>query len=131
MSIRCRLQETSTFTYATRQLLRARLQPCRLSGTYTGDEMSWQIKDQWIDLAQAKHTVVFHNPDTGAEHHLINSMAVPACPHCGAPQFSESNPVDFMKHQADTLQALNQHHQRLLAYREKHRHVRLGNGPKK
>ena len=57
--------------------------------------MAWEIKDEWIDLAQARHVVVFHNPQVlvpsanGAgkhvpvEHHLIHEFKLKACPHCG------------------------------------------------
>lgn len=57
--------------------------------------MAWQIKDEWIDLAQGKHVVVFHNPDVlvpsrsssllsvPVEHHLMHEFKLPSCPHCG------------------------------------------------
>jgi len=91
--------------------------------------MAWKIKDEWLDLAQAQHYVVFHNPDIGAEHHLIHSFKLDACPTCGQPKDS-TGPVDFEAVKASTLAALNAHHTQVMQYREKHSRVRLGSGPK-
>lgn len=103
--------------------------------------MAWAIKDEWIDLAQARHVVVFHNPDVlvaqpngkmaPAEHHLINEFKLAACPHCGQVKTDAKNePVDFHKTKADTLTALNAHHKQLMAYTGQHRGVRMGTGPR-
>ena len=80
--------------------------------------MAWILKDEFIDLAQARHVVIFHNPDTGAEHHLVNAFGLPSCPHCGHVKAAVG--VDFHKVKADTLTALNEHHQQVMRYREQH-----------
>jgi hypothetical protein len=90
--------------------------------------MSWTIHDEFIDLSQARHVVVFKNRDTGTEHHLINLFGLKACPTCGTVKASE--PVDFEKLKSDTLATLNAHHRTMLQYREKHSRVRLGTEPK-
>jgi hypothetical protein len=93
--------------------------------------MAWRIHDEFIDLPQGRHVVVFHNPDTGAEHQLIHQFHLDVCPHCGHPNVTEEGePIDFHQIKADTLEALNEHHQKSMAYREKHPHVRLGSEPK-
>lgn len=93
--------------------------------------MAWQIKDEFIDLAKARHVVIFHNPDTGSEHHLVHHFNLAACPHCGVPKVgSDKNPIDFHQKKAETLAALHAHHQTLLRYRELHPRVRLGTEPK-
>lgn len=119
--------------------------------------MTWAIKDEWIDLAQAKHVVIYHNPDVlisaqaGAkpvpvEHHLIHDFASPACPHCGhikeradligtdesggKAKVVEAG-TDFNKIKKETLDALNGHHRNLMDYKAKHPQVRLASGPKK
>jgi len=91
--------------------------------------MAWLIKDEWLDLAQARHVVIFHNPDTKAEHHLIHHFNLKACPTCGQAN-EQPAPVDFEKLKADTLASLKAHHQTVMQYRNKFSHVRLGNGPK-
>ena len=100
--------------------------------------MSWEIKDEWIDLAAATHTVVFHNRDVMVskdgkqvpiEHHLVNYFNLPACPTCGNPQATEH--VDFEKLKAETHEKLHAHHKHVHGYREKHPQVRIGSGPKK
>ena len=120
--------------------------------------MAWQIKDEWLDLAQARHVVIYHNPDVTieiedantkrkkqvpVEHHLIHHFAADACPHCGhvkerKPQMMakpgggevEAPGIDFHQVKADTLDALNNHHQKLMQYRAKHPNVPLRSGPK-
>lgn len=92
--------------------------------------MAWKIKDEWIDLRQSRHVVLFHNPDTGAEHQLIHEFNVPACPHCGHPHMIEQKPVDFESIKAEVHAALHAHHRRSMEYHEKHKNVRLGTGPK-
>ena len=93
--------------------------------------MAWQIKDEWIDLQQARHTVIFTNPDTGAEHHLIHEFNFVSCPHCGQAQPTLQNgKVDFDLIIQATLAQLNAHHQKAMEYYSKHRTVRLGTGPK-
>ncbi len=93
--------------------------------------MAWQIKDEWIDLAQARHTVIFHNPDTAAEHHLIHEFNLVACPHCGVPRIDSAwKPIDFEKMKTDTFAKLNAHHQTVMKYCAQHARVRLGTGPK-
>ena len=103
----------------------------------------WQVKDEWIDLAQARHVVVFHNPDVlvpGAqpgklvpvEHHLINEFKLTACPHCGQVKTTDTGePVDFVQVKADTLAALNAHHKTLMDYREKHPGATIRTAPPK
>jgi hypothetical protein len=117
--------------------------------------MAWEIKDEWIDLAQAKHVVVFHNRDVmipadgkmvPLEHHLINDLRLSTCPHCGQPKpvktaepklvwDLEGTPVAAVHHDFKTRkrlmhEALNAHHQALMEYRGQHPHVRIGTGPK-
>jgi hypothetical protein len=91
--------------------------------------MSWTIYDEFIDLARARHVVIYRNADTGAEHQLSQEFNLPSCPHCGMLQ-GGTEPVDFLKLKADTLTALHVHHRTLLNYREKHPNVRLGDAPK-
>lgn len=94
--------------------------------------MSWKIHDEFIDSEQGRHVVIFKNADTGAEHHLIHHFHMDACPHCGRPnEKHETEPIDFHKVKADTLQSLQDHHRKVAAYREKHPQVRLGAAPKK
>lgn len=104
--------------------------------------MSWEIKDEWIDLALARHYVIFHNPDvlvphakTGKpvplEYHLINYMKLNSCPTCGRLKAGEqAEPVDFQAVKKHLHAALNAHHNQLMQHREKHKQVRIGNGPK-
>ena len=103
--------------------------------------MAWQIKDEFIDLAQAKHTVIYHNPDVlvdygrgklePQEHHLIHDFSLNACPHCGAlhPD-AQAKPVDFEKKKSDTLAALEAHHRLVRQKLELHPRARLGSAPK-
>ena len=90
--------------------------------------MSWQQHDEFVDLAQSRHVVVFKNRDTGEQHHLMNFFSLTKCPTCGNVQ--PGTPADFDKAKADTLAALNAHHRQSLAYREQHKNVRLGTAPK-
>lgn len=104
--------------------------------------MAWKIKDEWIDLAQGRHTVQYHNPDvlvphpeTGApvpvEHHLHHEFKLKACPHCGHANVDKQGiPVDFAKRKTDVHEALHAHHSHMMQYREKHPQVRMGTGPK-
>lgn len=93
--------------------------------------MAWKIKDEFIDLGRARHVVIYHNPDTGGEHHLIHDFRMPSCPHCGTPKLTaDKQPIDFQKQKDEMLQALNDHHRSLMQYREKHSSVRLGSTPK-
>jgi hypothetical protein len=115
--------------------------------------MSWQIKDEWIDLGLGRHTVVFHNPEAmvfdaklgkevPAEHHLIHHFKRDACPTCGHVQHrndADGKPmshseqvqsVDFIKLKAETLAGLEAHHLASRQYAERHG-VRIGTGPKK
>lgn len=103
--------------------------------------MAWEIKDEWIDLSQGHHTVVFHNRDVlvdgddgrpvPVEHHLKHQFKLDACPHCGhAKHNAEGEPLDFHKVKTDVHEALKAHHNTMMQYREKHAHVRLGSGPK-
>ena len=110
--------------------------------------MAWKIKDEWIDLAQGKHVVIFHNTDIGAEHHLIHEFKLAACPHCGevkptkepAPRLvwdgepmmaAHHKPRDFAAIKQSTHDQLNAHHQQLMTYRAQHPHARIGSGTKK
>lgn len=93
--------------------------------------MTWRIHDEFIDLSQSRHVVVFRNGDTGAEHQLIHEFHVEACAHCGHAKVDEQGePIDFHQHKSDTLEALNAHHRKSLHYHAKHPHVRIGSGPK-
>lgn len=86
--------------------------------------MTWKIKDEFIDVAQGRHVVIFHNPDTGAEHHLINLFGLDACPTCGHTMATfHGHSADFHKLKADKLNELNDHHKKVAAYLEKHPHV--------
>lgn len=91
--------------------------------------MAWTIHDEFIDLARSRHTVVFRNSDTGAMHHLIHEFQLNACPHCGVPT-GQAPGVDFAQVKAQTHAALEAHHKSVMAYKEQHRLVRLGNAPK-
>lgn len=93
--------------------------------------MAWKIKDQWIDLQQAQHVILFHNPDTGQEHALVNPFKLQACPHCGHVKESQSQPGDFQKVADKELASLNDHHAQVMRYRERFPRVRIGNGPLK
>ena len=120
--------------------------------------MTWQIKDEWIDLAQAKHTVIFHNPEilvtmvpgekpVPLEHHLIHDLRTPTCPHCGgfkpqrspAPRLAwddegppaEPEKIDFAALKKQRHEELNAQHKALVAYRGQHPHARIGEGPKR
>lgn len=104
--------------------------------------MAWEIRDEWIDLAQAKHFVIYHNKDVlvpdedgkpqPVEHHLVNQLKLNACPTCGHKKGETDGLTrDFAKDKADMHSALQAHHKQVMQYREKHPHVRLGSGPKK
>lgn len=107
--------------------------------------MAWEIKDEWVDLAQGHHRVIFHNPDVlvpgrlrnmdvmvPVEHHLTHEFKLKACPHCGHANADEQGePIDFAKVKAEQQAALNAHHKQLMEYRAKHPQVRIGNGPKR
>jgi hypothetical protein len=45
--------------------------------------MSWQVKEQFIDKALSQHYIKLHDPDSGAEHHLIIHIGPDSCPLCG------------------------------------------------
>jgi hypothetical protein len=102
--------------------------------------MAWEIKDEWIDLAQGHHKVIFHNPDVlvegwdnkprPVEHHLTHDFRLVACPHCGNAKAAEGEPLDFAKVKKQQHEALKAHHKKLMEYREKHPKVRIGSGPK-
>lgn len=92
--------------------------------------MSYKIKDEFMDLAAGRHVVIFHNADTGHEHHLINHFNVKACPTCGLPKPGANGElVDFAQIKADTLAALEAHHKQVMDYRSKHAHVRIRSKP--
>lgn len=89
--------------------------------------MGWQLKDEFLDLAQARHVVVYVNTDTKAEHHIVHDFRLDACPHCGRPNVGADNSlVDIETIKAETLNALQDHHRALMNYRAKHPNVRLG-----
>lgn len=102
--------------------------------------MAWEIKDEWIDLAQAHHRVIFHNPEVlvpgednkshPVEHHLTHDFRLSSCPHCGHAKVNEGEPVDFAKVKTEEHEALKAHHKQMMEYREKHPKVRIGNGAK-
>lgn len=109
--------------------------------------MAWEVKDEWIDLAAAKHVVIFHNKDvlvpgqaTGQriqppmvplKHYLIHEFKHAACLHCGGASAGEQKiATDFAQLKRDTHDALKAHHAEVMAYREKHPAVRLDSGPK-
>lgn len=103
--------------------------------------MSWSIKDEWIDLAQAHHVVVYHNPHVMIQgedgkpapvtHVVTHAFNIEACPTCGHTKRTQAGEhVDFAEMKGSILNDLNGHHQSVMAYRELHKHVRLGSGPK-
>ena len=107
--------------------------------------MAWQIKDEWIDLAQAKHTVIFHNPDVMVnmdrgkmepqEHSIVNDFTLPCCKTCGMPDTNSESKVqrsidDFEKNKAGMLAALHTHHRQIRQKLERNPKVRLGSEPK-
>lgn len=108
--------------------------------------MAWEIKDEWIDLAQAHHRVIFHNPEVlvpgpvtdqrrdppmvPVEHHLTHDFRLSSCPHCGHAKVNEGEPVDFAKVKTEEHEALKAHHKQMMEYREKHPKVRIGHGTK-
>ena len=120
--------------------------------------MAWQIKDEWIDMAQSRHYVIYHNPDilvemkpgvkAPLEHHLIHEFKMDSCPHCGQIKVRQNATrkkvvegqetdedellpdIDFHQIKADTLQQLNEHHSKVSTYRGQHPKARLGSGPK-
>jgi len=92
--------------------------------------MTWRIKDEWVDLAQARHVRILHNPDTNAEHQLIYEFGVWKCHHCGHPK--DTPLEDFNAHTTRVLATLNEDHQKRIAvHMAKHPNVRKGTGPKK
>lgn len=103
--------------------------------------MAWEIKDEWIDLAQGHHKVIFHNPDVlvpagdgkvePVQHHLTHDFKLDACPHCGHAKVNGGGePIDFHKVKTEQHEALKAHHNALMRYRELHPKVRVGSGPK-
>jgi hypothetical protein len=100
--------------------------------------MAWKTKDEWIDLAQARHYVIYHNPDilvekepgkkVPVEHHLINVIKSDLVKIAAASAKNDSK--DFKAVKANMLAALNEHHQNLMQYRAQHPNVRIGTGPK-
>jgi glutaredoxin len=92
--------------------------------------MSWNVKDEFLDLARGRHVVIFHNSDTKAEHHLIHEFNLSACPHCGDVKQAAA-PIDFAKLKAETHEKLSAHHRSVMQYRSAHPQVELRSGPKK
>jgi hypothetical protein len=93
--------------------------------------MSYKIKDEFMDLAQGRHVVIFRNEDTGHEHQLINHINLHSCPTCGLPRPDATGAkIDFEQTKAETLATLNENHKQVAEYRGKHQRVRLGNTPK-
>ncbi len=108
--------------------------------------MAWQQKDEWIDPAAAKHTVVFHNPEvlvpavdpvTGREiltqlvpleHHLIHHFGGER--HTIVGLISPPSPVEFDKMKQETLEALHAHHKTVTRKRDENPTLRVGRGPK-
>jgi hypothetical protein len=102
--------------------------------------MSWRLKDEWINLADRHHYVIFHNPDVlidygkglvPQEHHLMYSFDLAACPHCGAIHAIAGEPVDMEQVKVETLAMLNQHYRKAMAHREKHPRVAIRSDSKK
>lgn len=85
--------------------------------------MSWSIKDEYIELAQARHVVIYANKN-GGEHHLYHHFKMDACPHCGTVK-EPGEPIDFHQVKRETLEALNAHHDRVMEYRKLHPNVRV------
>jgi hypothetical protein len=94
--------------------------------------MSWAIHDEFVDFGNFRHTVIFKNRDTGAEHHLIHEFKLHSCPHCGVVKTQPNGePIDFALLKAETLAALQAHHKTVLQYGEKHVNIRRGSERKK
>ncbi len=105
--------------------------------------MAWEIKEEWIDMAKARHYVIFHNTDVlepaydgsgkliPKQHHLIYEFKPWMNPANGQPNDPPMGPVeDFAKIKAETLAKLQAHHKQQMQIREQHPRVRLGSGPK-
>lgn len=45
--------------------------------------MSWQIKAQHVDELLLRHYIEIHDPETGAEHHVVIYTGHNSCPACG------------------------------------------------
>lgn len=82
--------------------------------------MAWKEHDEFMDLPQSRHVVIYRNSDTGAEHQLIHQFGVDACHHCGHVKAKDGESIDFHQHKADTLTALNDHHKKVMQYVSKH-----------
>lgn len=91
--------------------------------------MSWIEHDEYIDLAKCQHVVVYRNRDTKAEHHLVHSFHLLACPSCGSVA-ADGQILDMNQKKTETLAALNSHYTKTLQYKEKHSRVRIGSEPK-
>ena len=45
--------------------------------------MSFQVRQQHVDEALGRHYVEIHDPETGAEHHVVIYLGHASCPMCG------------------------------------------------
>lgn len=45
--------------------------------------MSYQIKTQHVNVGEGHHYIVLHDPETGAEHHVMIRTGHDSCPTCG------------------------------------------------
>lgn len=74
--------------------------------------MSFQLKEQSVDLGIGCHDIILHDPDTGAEHHIKIFTGHHSCPLCG-----HVKPIDnlgkidhkaLMKEEISSLEAAKQ-----------------------
>jgi hypothetical protein len=83
--------------------------------------MSFTIHSQHVDKALGRHYVRLHDPDSGAEHHLVIYLGHDACPTCGhVKPKTNTGELDFRAILAEELKNLTVSHAQSEQYAKKH-----------
>jgi len=83
--------------------------------------MSWQVKDQHVDLSLGRHYVVLHEPVTGAEHHVAIYVGHDSCPLCGNVQpKTNTGELDVKAILKQEMEVLEASHAQSRAHAQKH-----------
>ena len=83
--------------------------------------MSWQVREQHVDLSLGRHYVVLHEPVSGAEHHLMIYVGHDSCPTCGAVKpKTNTGDIDFKAILKQEIEALEASHAQSAAHAKLH-----------
>ena len=86
--------------------------------------MSWQVKTQHVEADLGRHYAILHDPQTGAEHHLVIYVGHVSCPLCG-----HVKPLDAVE-QIDCREIIKQEMAALEAsHKQAKEHARKNNLP--